>query len=82
MASHRVNVSLSEDGLDRFPQVVAALKAAGLRVEAALESVGAVTGEVDGPEAVEKLRLVVGVSAVETQREVSGLNNPHRPGSR
>jgi hypothetical protein len=70
MAGLRVSVTVSDERLDRFAQVVAALQAAGLRLEAALEGIGAVTGEVEGPEALERLRRVAGVAAVEEQREV------------
>lgn len=70
MASLHVNVTVSDEGLRRFAEVVAALRSAGLRVDAALESIGAVTGEVEGPEAFERLRHVAGVAAVEEQREV------------
>src|SRR4030067_950187 len=63
MAGLRVSVTVSDERLDRFAQVVAALQAAGLRLEAALEGIGGGTGGGGGAGAVERLRPRWGASA-------------------
>ena len=62
--TERVVVVIADSGLARLPEVVAGLRAAGLRVDEVLDSVGVVTGsvptglvtaltEIDGVEGIE-----------------------------
>jgi hypothetical protein len=51
----------------RLPEVVAALREAGMVVDDVLSALGMVTGSID-PEALGSLRAVPGVSHVERQR--------------
>ncbi|SDC11404.1 hypothetical protein [Actinokineospora iranica] len=59
-----VTVTVDDDGLARLPEVVAALEAAGMRVERVLAAIGAVTGTA-APDAIGDLRAVAGVDGVE-----------------
>ena len=68
MAIETVNVSVADDYLDRFPDVVKAAKKAGLKVEQEMETLGIVSGSIDSAK-FEDLRRVRGVSAVDRARE-------------
>jgi hypothetical protein len=64
-----VAISVTDDSLSRMPEVVAALRAAGLVVDDVLEALGMVTGSID-PEAFGSLAAVPGVAEVERQRVI------------
>lgn len=64
-----VLVSVADDRLVELSTVVAALRAAGLAVDGVLEALGVVTGSI-AADAVDSLRAVPGVAAVEVQRAV------------
>ena len=68
MAEVNVSVSVADDSMDRFSEVVRRLKDAGLDVEQELEEIGVVTGSID-PEKADSLREIEGVSHVERSRE-------------
>jgi hypothetical protein len=57
-------VTLDDESLGRIDEVVAKLKKAGLTKVKKMESIGIVSGDADA-EAVEKLKTVQGVRAVE-----------------
>ena len=60
-------VSVDDEHLDRFSEVVKGLKEAGMAVEQEMEGIGTVTGSIDS-EKVEQLSKVEGVSHVEQSR--------------
>jgi hypothetical protein len=62
-------VSVDDEHLDRFSEVVKGVEDAGMEVEQKLEDLGVLTGSID-PEKVEPLRRVEGVSHVEESRRV------------
>ncbi|WP_020673554.1 hypothetical protein [Amycolatopsis nigrescens] len=62
----KVIVSVAEDRLDTLPEVVVALRAAGMKVDEVLEPLGTVTGSL-GSGTVSALESVPGVVAVERQ---------------
>lgn len=68
MAMVQVSLSLADDHLDRFSQVVRECEVAGLQVEHQLEATGIVTGTIDEAKLAD-LEHVEGVAAVEPQRE-------------
>jgi UDP-N-acetylmuramate-alanine ligase len=61
-------VSVDDEHLDRFSEVVKGLEDAGMDVEQELEETGVITGSIDS-EKVEQLRKVEGVSHVEESRQ-------------
>lgn len=61
-------VVVDDDYVDRMKEVVAGLESAGMRVDAVLEEIGAVTGSVE-PHQVPSIKDVPGVSSVSRQRE-------------
>lgn len=64
MADEQVVISIADDQVDDMSAVVEALRHAGLRVDEVLDSVGVVTGTVDG-DALGSLSAVPGVAEVE-----------------
>ena len=60
-------VSVDDEHLDRFSEVVKRAEAAGMEVEQKMEDLGVLAGSID-PEKVEPLRRVEGVSHVEESR--------------
>jgi hypothetical protein len=62
-----VTVLVDDDHLAAIEEVAAALQGAGLRLGDVLPAVGAITGSVDDPAALEG---VAGVAAVEQAQEV------------
>ena len=64
----RVLVTVDDPGLQRLPEVVADLRAAGLVVDTVLTHVGVVTGVVS-PTDVPAVRDVAGVEQVEVERD-------------
>ncbi len=62
-------VSINDDHLDRFSEVVTDVENAGMEVEQTMENLGVLTGWI-GSEKVEPLRRVEGVSHVEESRRV------------
>lgn len=67
MADEQVVISVADDQVGDMSGVVAGLRAAGLRVGEVLDSVGVVTGTVDG-KAFASLSAVPGVADVERSR--------------
>lgn len=60
-------VSVDDEHMDRFHEVVQRVKNAGMDVEQGMEAMGVVTGSIE-PEKVEPLRNVEGVAHVERSR--------------
>ena len=69
MADEQVVISVADDHVDDMSSVVEALRHAGLRVAEVLDSVGVVTGTVDG-DALGSLSTVPGVAEVERSHVV------------
>jgi hypothetical protein len=67
VADEQVVISVADDQVDDMSSVVSALQEAGLTVTEVLDSVGVVTGTVDG-EALSSLSTVPGVVEVEQSR--------------
>ena len=67
MAAEDVNVSVADDHLHGFPDVVERMKKAGLKVHQQMEAVGVVSGSID-PAKLSDLEQVEGVAAVEPSR--------------
>ncbi len=66
MSKTPVNISVSDDHLDRFPEVVSELRKAGLQVEQELAAVGIVSGTVEEDQLAD-VEKVAGVAAVEPE---------------
>jgi len=60
-------VSVDDEHLDRFSEVVRGVEDVGMEVEQKMEDLGVLAGSIDS-ERVEALRLVEGVSHVEESR--------------
>lgn len=67
MSEEQVVISVADDQVDDMASVVEALRHAGLRVDEVLDSVGVVTGTIDG-DALGSLSTVPGVLEVERSR--------------
>jgi hypothetical protein len=67
MAKLNVTVSVRDDHLSRFPEVVDGMKKNGFEVDEELKSLGVVTGKIDS-EKVHALRGLKGVGNVEESR--------------
>ena len=57
MALEQVNVSISDEFLDRFSEVVRRLRRAGLEIAQELEAIGVVSGTIGSTELVFERRL-------------------------
>jgi hypothetical protein len=68
MSVVKVSVSVDEQQLDQFPQVVEEVKQAGMKVEQQLKDIGVITGSIDS-EKLKSLRKVKGVAHIEESRE-------------
>jgi hypothetical protein len=68
VTEEQVVISVADDQVADMDTVVEALRQAGLRVSEILDSVGVVTGTVDG-DALGSLSTVPGVAEVERSRE-------------
>ncbi len=68
MAKVNLSVSVDDEHLDRFSEVVAWVEDAGMDVEQKLEEIGVLTGSIDS-EKLESLSRVEGVSFVEESRQ-------------
>ena len=68
MSVLKVSVSVDEQHLDRFPEVVKEIKQAGMSVEQELKDIGVITGTIDSAK-VESLRKVKGVAHLEESRQ-------------
>ncbi len=62
-----VLISVADDHLDRFSEVVKGVEDVGMEVEQRMEDLGVLTGTIDS-EKIEPLRGVAGVSHVEESR--------------
>jgi hypothetical protein len=60
-------ISVADDHLDRFSEVVKDIEDAGMEVEQRMEDLGVLAGTIDS-EKVEPLRQVAGASHVEVSR--------------
>ena len=69
MAAEDVNVSVDEDHLDHFDDVVRAIEKAGMKVQRRLALTGVVSGSIDTAR-LPDLEQVPGVAAVERSRVV------------
>ncbi|MGH7553522.1 MAG: ketohydroxyglutarate aldolase [Longimicrobiales bacterium] len=69
MSEIRVLVSVSDEHLDDFDQVVERSRKAGLKVKSTMRQSGIVTGTIDSTR-ISDLRQVRGVQEVEPDREV------------
>jgi hypothetical protein len=78
VTEEQVVISVADDQVADMDTVVEALRQAGLRVSEILDSVGVVTGTVDG-DALGSLSTVPGVAEVERSREF--LLPPDEPAS-
>ncbi|MFN0108506.1 MAG: hypothetical protein ACKVZH_06595 [Blastocatellia bacterium] len=67
MSKLNLTVSVADDHLDDFSEIVARCRKAGLSVEHEMPSIGMLTGSLDEA-ALAKLRRVKGVSLVEPER--------------
>ena len=68
MTKVRLLVSVDDEHLNRFSEVVNDVEAAGMQVEQTMEDLGALVGSIE-PAQVETLRQVEGVSSVEESRQ-------------
>jgi hypothetical protein len=68
MSRVSVSLSVSDDRIDQFPDVVDRARAAGLDVWQELDLIGVVSGTIE-EERLEELRRIPGVAAVEPERE-------------
>jgi hypothetical protein len=64
-----VNVSVADDHLDRFDDVVRRMEQAGLKVQQQLQALGVVSGSIDSAK-MSSLEKVAGVAGVERSRQV------------
>lgn len=69
MSEVNLSVSVDDEHLDRFSEVVESCKKIGMKVGQQLESIGVITGSID-PAKLNSLRRVDGVSQIEQSREV------------
>lgn len=69
MAKVNLSISVKDEQLPRFSEVVKQLKKTGLQVEQTLESVGVVTGSIES-EKIPDIRKIAGVSNVDESRDV------------
>lgn len=67
MSSQKVNISVADDYLSRFQEVVQQTKDVGLNVEQELDGLGIISGSID-PGRLADLERLEGVSAVEADR--------------
>jgi methylmalonyl-CoA mutase cobalamin-binding subunit len=67
MAKQQVNISISREHRKQFPQVVSALKKAGVEVDQQLKTIGVVSGTVND-ENLADLQNIEGVANVEQAR--------------
>jgi hypothetical protein len=70
----RVAIAVADEALERMQEVMRACRALGFRADSKLSGVGVFTGVVEA-EAIEALRAVPGVAAVELER----ATRIHRP---
>ena len=66
----KVTISAADHMVDRLPEFVASLKAAGVTVNSTLESVGIVVGSID-PGQLARVRGLPGVAAVVAEQTMS-----------
>lgn len=69
MSKVKLSVSVDDQHLKRFAQVVKGVKQAGMEVEQQLKDVGVITGSVDAAQ-VKSVRQVQGVAHVEESRDI------------
>ena len=66
MSKVNLTVSVADDHLKNFSEIVARCRKAGMNVTNEMESIGMISGSIDD-DALEKLRRVKGVAVVEPQ---------------
>jgi hypothetical protein len=67
MHIEQVNISVADDYLEKFSEVVQRIEQAGLTVEQQLEMVGVITGSIDSDK-IANLDKIEGIAAVERSR--------------
>lgn len=67
MSKVNLTVSIADDHLKDFSDIVARCRKAGMTIEHEMKSIGTITGSIDEA-ALEKLSRVAGVSQVEPER--------------
>jgi hypothetical protein len=67
MHTEQVSISVSDEFLDRFADVVKRIEQAGLTVDQQLDTIGVITGSIDSDN-IHKLDQVEGIAAVERSR--------------
>ena len=67
MSKVNLTVSVADDHLKDFSDIVARCRKAGMTIEHEMKSIGTITGSID-ESALEKLSRVKGVSQVEPER--------------
>lgn len=67
MSKVNLTVSVADDHLKDFSDIVARCRKAGMNIENEMKSIGVITGSIDEA-ALEKLSRVKGVSQVEPER--------------
>jgi hypothetical protein len=63
-----LSISVDDEYLDRFPEVVERIKKAGMKVEQQMEKIGVITGSIDSTKA-KSLQKIKGVANVEQPRQ-------------
>jgi hypothetical protein len=69
MARVDVNISITDEQLPHFAEIVASLRAAGLEVTSTSPSLGFVSGTIDSSK-LPDLQQIDGIDAVEADRDV------------
>lgn len=67
MHTEQVSISVADEFLDRFAEVVKRIEQAGLKVDQQLDTIGVITGSIDSDN-IDQLDQVEGVAAVERSR--------------
>lgn len=67
MHTEQVSISVADEFLDRFAEVVERIEQAGLKVEQRLDTIGVITGSIDSGN-IDKLDQVEGIAAIERSR--------------
>lgn len=63
---NKVNVSVADDHMKNFSEVVARCRKAGMKIEHEMKAIGVISGSIDA-ESLDKLSRVNGVSHVEQE---------------
>jgi len=77
MSRVRVAIAVADDALNQLPEIVELCRSLGFRPDSTLTGVGIFTGSVEA-DALEALRKLPGVAAVELERDTR-IHRPPRP---